>query len=128
VQILLAAVLQRSAKLVTVKFVRWRRLLNAFLWNTIDTHNLCAFGANTMQVFFDQQAPKKATNLTVNSDLLNQAKSLKINLSATLEQALIVQVKNAQREQWLKENKDAIDELNKLSDENGLFSDSFRSF
>lgn len=81
-----------------------------------------------MQAFFDQQAPKKATNLTVNSDLLNQAKSLKINLSATLEQALIVQVKNAQREQWLKENKDAIDALNKLSDENGLFSDSFRSF
>ncbi|KZY42114.1 hypothetical protein A3740_18545 [Oleiphilus sp. HI0068] len=81
-----------------------------------------------MQTFFDQQAPKKATNLTVNSDLLNQAKSLKINLSATLEQALIVQVKNAQREQWLQENKDAIDELNKLSDENGLFSDSFRSF
>ncbi|KZY61704.1 hypothetical protein A3742_14500 [Oleiphilus sp. HI0071] len=81
-----------------------------------------------MQALFDQQAPKKATNLTVNSDLLNQAKSLKINLSATLEQALIVQVKNAQREQWLKENKDAIDELNKLSDENGLFSDSFRSF
>lgn len=81
-----------------------------------------------MQSFFDQQAPKKATNLTVNSDLLNQAKSLKINLSATLEQALIVQVKKAQREQWLNENKDAIDELNKLSDENGLFSDSFRSF
>jgi len=81
-----------------------------------------------MQTVFDQEAPKKATNLTVNSDLLNQAKSLKINLSATLEQALIVQVKNAQREQWLKDNKDAIDELNKLSDENGLFSDSFRSF
>ena len=81
-----------------------------------------------MQAVFDQQAPKKATNLSVNSDLLNQAKSLKINLSATLEQALIVQVKKAQRDQWLKENKDAINELNKLSDENGLFSDSFRSF
>ncbi len=81
-----------------------------------------------MQALFDQQAPKKATNLTVNSDLLNQAKSLKINLSATLEQALIVQVKNAQREQWLNENKGAIDELNKLSNKNGLFSDSFRSF
>jgi antitoxin CcdA len=53
---------------------------------------------------------------------------LKINLSATLEQALIVQVKDAQREQWLQDNKDAIDELNKLSEENGLFSDSFRSF
>ena len=81
-----------------------------------------------MQTNFDQQAPKKATNLTINSDLLNKAKSLKINLSATLEQALIVQVKKAQRELWLKENKEAIAELNKLSEENGLFSDSFRRF
>lgn len=81
-----------------------------------------------MKSGFNQQAPKKATNLTINSDLLSQAKSLKINLSATLEQALIVQVKEAQREQWLQDNKDAIDELNKLSEENGLFSDSFRSF
>ncbi|WP_231876849.1 type II toxin-antitoxin system CcdA family antitoxin [Oleiphilus sp. HI0080] len=121
---MLAAVLS----VVTVTFVRWRRLLNALVWNSMNAHNVCAFGVNNMQALFDQQAPKKATNLTVNSDLLNQAKSLKINLSATLEQALIVQVKNAQREQWLKENKDAIDELNKLSDENGLFSDSFRSF
>ncbi len=44
------------------------------------------------------------------------------------QQALIVQVKEAQLEQWLQDNKDAIDELNKLSEENGLFSDSFRSF
>lgn len=81
-----------------------------------------------MQAGFDQQAPKKAANLSINSDLLAKARSLKINLSATLEQALIVQVKNAEREQWKKENKEAIDALNKLSEENGLFSDSFREF
>lgn len=81
-----------------------------------------------MQGTYDQHAPKKATNLTINSDLLNKAKRLKINLSATLEQALVVQVKKAQREQWIKENKDAIAELNKLSEEKGMFSDSFRSF
>ena len=81
-----------------------------------------------MQAGFDQQAPKKAANLSINSDLLAKARSLKINLSATLEQALIVQVKNAEREQWKQENKEAIDALNKLSEENGLFSDSFREF
>ena len=81
-----------------------------------------------MQTGFDQQAPKKAVNLSINSDLLTKARSLKINLSATLEQALIVQVKNAEREQWKAENKEAIDALNKLSEENGLFSDSFREF
>jgi antitoxin CcdA len=81
-----------------------------------------------MQAGFDQQAPKKAANLSINSDLLAKARNLKINLSATLEQALIVQVKNAQREQWKNENKDAIEVLNKLSEKNGLFSDSFREF
>jgi antitoxin CcdA len=81
-----------------------------------------------MQAGFDQQAPKKAANLSINSDLLAKARSLKINLSSTLEQALIVQVKNAQREQWKEENKEAIYALNKLSEENGLFSDSFREF
>nr|WP_329610173.1 type II toxin-antitoxin system CcdA family antitoxin [Pseudomonas argentinensis] len=33
-------------------------------------------------------APKRAANLRVNEDLLNRAKSLDINLSATLEKAL----------------------------------------
>lgn len=81
-----------------------------------------------MEAGFDQQAPKKSANLSINSDLLAKARSLKINLSATLEQALIVQVKNAQRDQWKEENKEAINALNKLSEENGLFSDSFREF
>lgn len=81
-----------------------------------------------MQQTFDEGAPKKATNLSLNSDLLNKARSLKINLSSTLEQALIVQVKNAQRETWISENREAINALNELSEQNGLFSDSFRAF
>jgi antitoxin CcdA len=81
-----------------------------------------------MQQTFDESAPKKATNLSLNSDLLNKARSLKINLSSTLEQALIVQVKNAQREARISENREAINALNELSEKNGLFSDSFREF
>ena len=79
-----------------------------------------------MQFLYDVDAPKKATNLSINSDLLKKARGLKINLSATLEQALALQVKNTAREAWLKENKMAIDALNDLSARNGLFSDAYR--
>ncbi|WP_250658084.1 type II toxin-antitoxin system CcdA family antitoxin [Alkalimarinus coralli] len=81
-----------------------------------------------MQQAFNENAPKKATNLSINSDLLNKARGLKINLSATLEQALTIQVRNAERELWVEENKEAIQALNELADKNGLFSDSFRDF
>ena len=79
-----------------------------------------------MQKFFDESAPKKATNLSVNSDLLKKARSLKINLSATLENALAIQVRKAARAQWLEENKEAITTLNDLAENNGLFSDFYR--
>jgi len=41
---------------------------------------------------------------------------------------LIQQVKKVERDTWLKENKQAINSLNDLSEENGLFSDSYRNF
>ncbi len=81
-----------------------------------------------MQQTLDESAPKKSTNLSLNSELLNKACSLKINLSSTLEQALIVQVKNSQREAWISENREAITAMNNLSEQHGLFSDSFRAF
>jgi len=79
-----------------------------------------------MRHIYDVDAPKKPTNLSVNSDLLKKARRMKINLSATLEQALALQVKATARDSWLKENKEAINALNDLAEKNGLFSDSFR--
>ena len=81
-----------------------------------------------MLQIYDEKAPKKSANLSVNSDLLKKARSLKINLSATLEHALATQVKKAAREIWLAENKEAIKALNNLTDKNGLFSDPYRKF
>lgn len=81
-----------------------------------------------MQQIYDETAPKKSANLSINSDLLKKAKGLNINLSATLEHALMQQVKKVARETWLKENKQALNSLNNLADENGLFSDSYRNF
>lgn len=79
-----------------------------------------------MAHIFDSKAVKKPTNLSVNSDLLSRARKMNINLSATLEKALIAEIKNAEKEKWLKRNKKAISALNNLAEQKGLFSDSFR--
>ncbi|MET0379489.1 MAG: type II toxin-antitoxin system CcdA family antitoxin [Spongiibacteraceae bacterium] len=76
-----------------------------------------------MQYTYDKNAPKKPTNVTVNSDLLKLAKACGINVSATLEQALVAQVKAASREQWLHENQAAIAAYNEHVEKHGVFSD-----
>ncbi|NQU65855.1 MAG: type II toxin-antitoxin system CcdA family antitoxin [SAR324 cluster bacterium] len=81
-----------------------------------------------MQTIFDKAAPKKPTNLSVNSDLLKKAKELKINLSATLENALTQIVKEKQENEWKKFNKGAIQEYNKQVEKQGVFSKELRSF
>ena len=81
-----------------------------------------------MNPAFDTRAPKKPTNVSINSDLLAKAKELKINLSATLETALSELVNAKQRDLWKRENKAAIEAYNQLVEEHGTFSDDFRSF
>jgi antitoxin CcdA len=61
-------------------------------------------------------------------DLLKMAKECGINLSATLEQALVAQVRTARQQQWLSENSDAIATYNEYIEKNGVFSDGQRSF
>ena len=79
-------------------------------------------------LFYNINAPKKPTNLTVNSDLLHQAKDLNINLSSILEIALSDAVKQRKREEWKRENTESIDSYNQFVSENGLFSDGLRTF
>lgn len=81
-----------------------------------------------MREIFDKDAPKKATNLSINSSLLAEAKTLKVNLSATLERALEAEVRQSKRQQWLEENKQAIENCNRLAESGGLFADKHRSF
>ena len=81
-----------------------------------------------MQQPINLQAPKKPTNVSINSDLLLKAKSLKINLSATLEAALIEIVNEKQRELWREENQQTIASYNQMVEEHGTFSDDSRAF
>lgn len=81
-----------------------------------------------MILAYDTQAPKKPTNVSINSDLLTKAKALKINVSATLETALADIVTARQRELWKDENRLAIEAYNQLVEETGVASDGMRSF
>ncbi len=69
---------------------------------------------------------KRSANLSVNAELLDQAKALDINLSATLEQALEAEVRLRKRERWLAENHEAIKGYNHWVAEHGVFSPMFR--
>lgn len=81
-----------------------------------------------MTAIYDKNAKKKATNVSINSDLLKKAKEYNINLSSNFEQSLIKLVKEKEIENWQKQNKNVINSYNKRINENGTFSDGLRSF
>jgi len=76
----------------------------------------------------DRTLAKRATNVSVRSDLLEAAREAGLNLSATLERALTEELANLQRARWREENRDAIAAYNQYVDVHGTFSDGVRSF
>jgi antitoxin CcdA len=72
--------------------------------------------------------PKSAANVSIRRDLLEAARASKINLSATLEQALIEKLRGAQDRQWREENRESIAAHNQHVEKHGVFSDESRSF
>lgn len=69
---------------------------------------------------------KRAANLSVNADLLDQAKALEINLSATFERALEEEVRIRKGEAWLAENREGVAAYNAWVAEHGVPSPMFR--
>jgi len=86
------------------------------------------YEARERSVLYDVEAAKRPANVTVNADLLRRARELDINLSQTLEEALVHAVAERARQRWLIENRDAIDAYNRQVDERGCFADSLRRF
>lgn len=70
-------------------------------------------------------SPKKETskrrpvNLTIRSDLLNEAKTLKLNASKAAEAGISLAIKEARAKEWLRENKEALRTHNKRISKNG---------
>jgi len=71
---------------------------------------------------------KKPANLSIDSDLLDQARRLKLNLSKVLEAGLSESIRRHEREQWLERNRAALEAYNEHVEKHGVFSDGLRSF
>lgn len=71
---------------------------------------------------------KKSVNVSLAPEILEEARKLKINLSAVLTEALLEKFRENQRVEWLKDNASSIEVVNEWVDENGSFSDFQRSF
>jgi len=81
-----------------------------------------------MTAIYNPNAPKKAANLSINSELLQQAKELGINLSQSLEETLADKVARRKEELWLEENREAIEDYNRTIERRGIFSHGLRRF
>jgi len=73
-------------------------------------------------------APKRATNISVNEELLALAKELAINVSRASEQGIAQAVARKQAERWLEENREAIESSNAYVEKNGLPLARYRQF
>lgn len=71
---------------------------------------------------------KRAVNVSLRADLVDEAKALGTNISAVLERALEAEHRQRRAERWRQENREAIDEANAELARNGLWSDGLRLF
>lgn len=71
---------------------------------------------------------KKAANLSLDAELLAEARSLEINLSVAAEEGLKRAVSIAKADAWKRENAEAIKSSNEWVEKNGLPLEKYRMF
>jgi antitoxin CcdA len=73
-------------------------------------------------------APKRPTNLSLNSKVLEAARELGMNISQTVDTLLADEVRRRYWEKWNEDNKAAIDAYNERINREGLPLGKYRSF
>ncbi len=73
-------------------------------------------------------APKKQTNLSLNSKVLEKARELGMNVSQTVDTLLAAEVRRCYWQKWNEENKDAVAEYNARIASEGLPLAKYRTF
>ena len=76
---------------------------------------------------FDK-APKKSTNLSLNSKVLEAAKELGLNLSQTVDLLLANEVKRRYWERWREDNREAFEAYNERIRKDGLPLAKYRTW
>jgi antitoxin CcdA len=73
-------------------------------------------------------AVKRATNVSLPSDLIEEARSLNVNISKACEAGLQEQVARSRADRWREENRSAIQYWNRWVEENGLPLEEYSQF
>lgn len=71
---------------------------------------------------------KYRTNVSIDKELFESARSKKLILSAILEKAIKEELYKIEEQEWVKENKAAAEEYGRFISKNGVFSDGARTF
>jgi antitoxin CcdA len=71
---------------------------------------------------------KKAVNLSIDAELLSEAKAAGTNLSGVLEGALREQLRERRWQKWREENRAAIEASNAQLERDGLWAEKFRDW
>ncbi|MBS0316280.1 MAG: type II toxin-antitoxin system CcdA family antitoxin [Proteobacteria bacterium] len=74
------------------------------------------------------KTPKKATNLSLNAEVLKMAKDLGMNISQTVDALLAEEVKRRYWEKWRDDNREAFAAYNERIRREGLPLARYRSF
>jgi|WetSurMetagenome_2_1015567.scaffolds.fasta_scaffold776025_1 antitoxin CcdA len=75
-----------------------------------------------------KRGPKRAVNVSVDAEVLAAAKALDINISQTLEDELRRKVHDEKVRRFKEESREAIEAYNRFIEENGIWSEKFRTW
>lgn len=71
---------------------------------------------------------RRATNISLDQQVVTEARALGVNVSRACEEGLRAEVKKAREARWLEENREAIDSSNSWVEKHGLPLARFRIF
>ncbi|EAB6718159.1 post-segregation antitoxin CcdA [Salmonella enterica subsp. enterica serovar Enteritidis] len=74
------------------------------------------------------QSLRKSTNLTLDANLVAEARDMKINMSQAAEEGIAKAVAVEKARLWKEENREAIESWNRHFEEHGLPLAKFRQF
>lgn len=63
---------------------------------------------------------RKAANLSLDEDLVSEARALDINIPRAAENGIALALKAERERRWRSENADAVDDMNRYIEKNGL--------
>lgn len=72
--------------------------------------------------------PRKPVNLSLNAELVAEAKALELNVSRLAEEGIAAAVREEKIRRWKEENREAMESWNEWVRENGLPFAEYRGF